>query len=258
MCTLAIYFQAHRRYPLVIAANRDELLDRPALPPQVVWRDPWIVSGIDQIAGGTWLGLNQHHLVVSVLNRRTDEPGDASRRSRGALCSELLHAATVADALAAARADRRAYNPFNLLLASPQAAYVLSNLSEPWSVAKLDPGVHLISNLSLNDPTCPRIAKSHRLFERIVPGLDGDLESFRGAAREILSDHSTPLDPRGEGPPTNLCSHLGRYGTRCSSLLIYDGTEQRTEFWHADGPPCTSAYRQLALPRAEPPDGLSS
>ena len=40
-------------------------------------------------AGGTWLGINQHGLVVGACNRRRSIPGFPSR-SRGVLCRELL------------------------------------------------------------------------------------------------------------------------------------------------------------------------
>lgn len=250
MCTLAIYFRTSDRYPLVVAANRDEFLERPARPPAVVAESPWVVAGTDLVAGGTWLGLNEHNLVVSVLNRRTGEKPDPTLRSRGLLCSELLRCSTASEAIEHFAADRSAYNPFNLLVASPSEAYVISNFQSPATVTALEPGLHLITNLSLNDPTCPRIAKSHRLFEAAIPRLeDEDSEPFRKAVRGILSDHSTPLDPRYQGPPTNLCVHLGAYGTRCSSVLMYAESAARTAFWHADGAPCETAHQPLSLPR---------
>jgi hypothetical protein len=67
--------------------------------------------------------------------------------------------------------------------------------------------------------------------------------------RAILSDHSTPLDPRSNGPPNNLCVHTERFGTRSSSLLVYLARERRFRFWHANGPPCQVAYTEVSLPR---------
>src|SRR5262245_35399058 len=98
MCTLAIYFQVSARHPLVIAANRDEFLERPSLPPTVAAGPPWVACGADVVAGGTWLGLNHHQLVAGILNRRTGVPPDPECRSRGLLCREALDCATAAAA----------------------------------------------------------------------------------------------------------------------------------------------------------------
>jgi uncharacterized protein with NRDE domain len=59
MCTLAVGWRIERRWPIVVAANRDERLGRAA--------EPWALGdgggGIrldsprDAVAGGTWIGL---------------------------------------------------------------------------------------------------------------------------------------------------------------------------------------------------------
>lgn len=250
MCTLAVYFQQSAAYPLVVAANRDEFLDRPAAAPMLVRERPWVVAGTDLVAGGTWLGVNEHALVAGILNRRTAAPIDPQRRSRGLLCLETLAHRSVDDARAAVAVRRGdEYNPFNLLAASPRAALVVQNLAGRMAITALEPGLHVLTNLDLNDPTCPRIAKSYRRFRELASGFDGaDLAPVIARVREVLSDHSTPLDPRTTGPPNNLCVHLGGYGTRSSSLIVYSAAERRMRFWHAPGPPCGHAYEEIDLP----------
>ena len=76
--------------PLLVAANRDEFLARPAAAPGLLAYDPWVVAGQDLSAGGTWFGVNQHGMVVGVLNRRRAAGMDPTRHSRGLLCLELL------------------------------------------------------------------------------------------------------------------------------------------------------------------------
>lgn len=56
MCTLAIYFRATRSCPVVIAANRDEFLERPARDPTTLLDNPHVVGGKDLKAGGPGLG----------------------------------------------------------------------------------------------------------------------------------------------------------------------------------------------------------
>lgn len=250
MCTLAIYFQTSAEYPVVIAANRDELYARPATPPQRVQDDPWIMGGVDLVAGGTWLGINGHNLCAGLLNRRTNTPPDPTRRSRGLLCVDALQESSVAAAATRVVADAGTrYNAFNLLIASPAAAVVVGNVSGAMQTTSLQPGVHVLTNLDLNDPECPRIAKSYGLFEAARHELQaGALDRFRARLREILSDHSTPLDPRAGDLPNNLCVHTARFGTRSSTILVYAAAQQRFMMWHANGAPCDTEYRPLAVP----------
>lgn len=251
MCTLAIYFQTNADFPVVVAANRDEFYERPAVPPTQLKDDPWVMGGQDLVAGGTWLGVNAHDLVAGIVNRRSTNPPDPTRRSRGLLCLEVLQHASVA--AACARVDRdpgNLYNPFNLLVASPAAASVVGNFSGSMKATVLEPGLHLLTNLELNDAECPRIAKSYGLFDGARHSLQADtLDRFLATLRQILSDHSTPLDPRSEGPPNNLCVHTERFGTRSSTVLMYSAAERRFRMWHANGAPCQTAHREIALPR---------
>ncbi len=253
MCTLAIYFRPDEEYPVVVAANRDEFYERPTLAPASLSRAPWVIGGKDLRAGGTWLGVNGHHLVAGLLNRRTAEPPDATKRSRGLLCLEALRQPTAEAVLSLLEQyDGRAFNSFNLLVASPKFAFVFSNAAGSTELTRLEPGLHLLTNLALNDVTCPRIAKSHGMFQAALPVLARDgLDAFRDALRAVLSDHSTPLDPRGQEMPNNLCVHGERYGTRSSSILTYSGVSERFRLWYAEGPPCRSPYAEIALPHPE-------
>src|SRR5438105_13771126 len=90
MCLLAIHFQVCDQAPLLIAANREEYYARPSLPPAIQPGTPRVLCGIDARAGGTWLGVNEHGLVVAVTNRAKPSP-PAAARSRGLLCRELLN-----------------------------------------------------------------------------------------------------------------------------------------------------------------------
>ena len=248
MCTLALYFRVFPDIPLLVAANRDEFLDRPSSNPALLSTGPWVVAGRDLSAGGTWLGLNQHGMIAGVLNKRSaDKPVDPGRRSRGLLCLEILQAG----GLAAARArlgDEKVwrYNGFNLLVATAAGCLVATTRGDSIELRDLQPGVHLLTNLEINDPTCPRIAKSHRLFAALPPFPATHIDEMLPALRTLLSDHSTPLDPRSEHIE-NLCVHRGGYGTRSSSIIALPaGGAPR--YWHAPGPPCRTDYAAVALP----------
>ncbi|MCK6554005.1 NRDE family protein [Candidatus Binatia bacterium] len=250
VCTLALFHRTSRERPVVIAANRDEFYDRPTAGPAVLASDPWVVAGRDLVAGGTWLGLNAHGLVAGLLNRRTATAIDPTRRSRGQLCLDALRHDSVAAAAAfvvGEPADR--YNPFNLLLASPVAACVVGNISGAMVRQDLAPGVHLLTNLDLNDFECPRLARSHELFNALVSTVDSaDPETLCAALRGVLADHATPLDPRTRSPLNNLCVHTDVYGTRSSTIIVAAGVPVRWRMWYAPGPPCQDAPEPVALP----------
>ncbi len=247
MCTLAVYHRVSAAVPLLVAANRDEFLARPASEPRLLSSDPWVVAGQDQSAGGTWLGLNESGLVVGVLNKRSPPGVDPSRRSRGLLCLEALQETSLERVRTLLRGERAGrYNGFNLLAANAEGCLVATTHGDCLEVRDLAPGVHLLTNLEVDDPTCPRIAKSHRRFAAVsLPqpeGLDGLLPELGG----ILADHSTPLDPRSEASE-NLCVHRGPYGTRSSTIIALPAAAP-ARYWHAAGPPCSTPYSAVALP----------
>jgi uncharacterized protein with NRDE domain len=250
MCTLAIYFQHSAALPLVVAANRDEFYARPTAEPQVIAYDPWVVAGQDLSAGGTWLGTNQYGMIVGLLNRRNPAGPDPRRRSRGLLCLEALQSGGPEEVLA--RLDREtatAYNWFNLLLADARRACVISNAVDRITVTELTPGVHVLTNLDLNDPTCPRIARSSQLFAA-VPLCDSntDVPRLLARLRAILADHTVPLDPRSDEITNRLCIHSPVYGTRSSSVLLYFAHDRAVRYWHASGPPCQTDFSEVLLP----------
>ena len=249
MCTLAVYFRVFPSYPLVVAANRDEYLERPSAPPTLL-RDepPRAFGGLDLVAGGTWLGVNDAGLVAGLLNRRTADAPDPTRRSRGLLCLDALAAPSAAEAASRLNdVPAGRYNPFNLLLADTRGAFVAVQAPEgPPRVSALPPGLHLLTNLDVNDPTCPRIAASHQRFVAAGEALraDADDGAFVAHLRDVLADHVTALDPRGPG---SLCVHSAEYGTRSSTVLLL-GAAAAPRYLHADGPPCRTPLVELALP----------
>ncbi|MET0153058.1 MAG: NRDE family protein [Candidatus Binatia bacterium] len=249
MCTLAIYVRAFSAYPLVVAANRDEFFARPTSPPTILDPTIGIFGGRDDVAGGTWLGVNRGGLVAALLNRRTSDPVDPARRSRGQLCLDMLRT----DSAAAARAslDREnaaAYNPFNLLVADRRDAWIATNHGTSMTITVLGAGLHLITNLDLNDPTCPRIAASYQSFLGLLAEdapLPPDCE-FRQRLRQLLSAHDTELDPRSGGFGNSLCLHSVEYGTRSSTLIFLD-LSGRWTYFHANDAPCRQEHHSLPV-----------
>jgi hypothetical protein len=91
MCTLILLRRPDHDWPLLLAANRDEMTARPWLSPARHWHEyPNVVAGVDRLAGGSWLGLNDEGVVAIVMNRYGTLGPQAGRRSRGELVLKAL------------------------------------------------------------------------------------------------------------------------------------------------------------------------
>lgn len=252
VCTLAVYVRQSREFPILLAANRDEFYERPAAEPRQISASPWVVAGQDLNAGGTWLGVNEAGLIAVLLNRRNPDGPDPRRLSRGLLCLELLQAGDLAAALRLLGERRAAdYNWFNLLLADAGDAWVAHADHDRIRPSRLAPGVHLLTNRELNDPTCARISCARELFEAAaLPRREGDLPAFVETVREILSLHVDSAGSPPEDPLDAPCIHTAVYGTRSSAVVAGRRGGSRLRLWFASGPPCRTPYAEIALPGA--------
>jgi uncharacterized protein with NRDE domain len=233
MCTLILLHRCVEGTPLVVAANRDEYLDRPAAPPALLaGSGPPVVAPLDLRAGGTWLGVSRGGLFAALTNRPTKRP-DPTRRSRGLLVLDALgstHAAQAADHLGAL--PEREYNPFNLVLADRERAFVLAYEDAP-RLEALAPGAHVIGNV---DPFAPDVPKVSRLRRRAEAASRAPAAALMDALAEICCGHD------GGGALEDACIHTAVYGTRSSTLLRLGGPPGTDSFRFADGPPCRTAY----------------
>ena len=84
MCTVFIYRNKKSKWPLLLAANRDEFFKRKFIAPSTHWKkSPEIFAGKDLSKGGSWLGVNRNGLCVTVLNRDSRELKSKQLKSRG-------------------------------------------------------------------------------------------------------------------------------------------------------------------------------
>lgn len=70
MCLILFAWQVHPRYPLVVAANRDEFHDRPTATAEFWAENPEILAGRDLQAGGTWMGVSKKDRFAAISNYR--------------------------------------------------------------------------------------------------------------------------------------------------------------------------------------------
>jgi uncharacterized protein with NRDE domain len=259
MCTLAVFRDVSERYPLVIAANRDEFLERPSLSPAPLVEDAGIIAGRDLRAGGTWFGcrVDGAFLAAGLLNRRVSvragtrgpvqrSSGGAAPVSRGALCLAALAHRSVGAALAELRVRRlEDFDPFNLLLVDRERGVVVDN-RDGCHETELRTGLSVLTNIDVNDPRCPRLASAHAGFERATPALTGGRpeDEIVEALATVLRDHRGSADASGTDPFARVCVHADGYGTRSSSIVLLrrDGT---VAYFHADEAPCRASFRRI-------------
>jgi uncharacterized protein with NRDE domain len=229
MCTLAVAFQTDRRWPIVVAANRDERLGRAA--------EGWAVregpgglryaAPLDLLAGGTWIGVSPRGLFAAVTNFHTGSAPDPRRRSRGELVPLALACGSTAAAREALLAeDAAAWNPFHLLVADAGRAVLWRYDGERAALDDLAPGLHVVTE-SAHDGSGPR----GELVRARWP-LELDLARLR----EVLTIHAPAREDA-------TCIHMEpRYGTRSSTVLRLASSLLQAELHAADGKPCVTPF----------------
>jgi Transport and Golgi organisation 2 len=245
MCTVVLLRRPGSPWPLLVAANRDELSSRPARPPARHWPDrPHVRGGLDLTAGGTWLGVNDDGVVAAVLNRHGTLGPEPGKRSRGELVLEALDHAEARDAADALSAlAPAAYRPFNLIVADAVDAFWLRHGGGgPIRVQPVAEGLHMIEAGELDDPASQRIARFLPQF-RFVPAPDPERSDW-STWEALLSERSS----RSGGPHDAMTIVTdGDYGTVSSSLVALPRhVTDRPVFLHAEGHPGSADYLPVA------------
>jgi len=261
MCTVVILRRPGHPWPLLLAANRDEMKDRPWEPPGRHWPErPGIVAGRDVLAGGSWLGMNDAGVVAAVLNRVGSLGPQAGRRSRGEL---VLRALEQPDASAAAtwvsNCDPAAYRSFNMTIADRQNAYWLRHRDAPADshegapkidAFELPAGLSMITAHDRNDPASARVRAYLGRFESATP--PDPKKGTWGAWKRILANRRYNA---ADGPlaAMTVVTDSG-FETVCSSLIALPGPPQslrgprNTAVWlFAPGRPDETPYQPVEL-----------
>jgi uncharacterized protein with NRDE domain len=169
MCLVFISYQSNGKGPVLIGANREESRRRPTTSPVCCNTRGLrcLLAGADHgpdgsfPAMGTWLGVNEAGMAVAITNRHDGELSWADQvRSRGLLAVSLLASDSPDRAAEVARSDlaQGGYGGCNFLVASADAAFVVQAPGPTQiSVTRLEPGIHAMTNLDLDDQDDPRI-----------------------------------------------------------------------------------------------------
>jgi hypothetical protein len=246
MCSVIILRRPGSPWPLIFAANRDEMNNRPWLPPARHWPDrPGTVAGLDKLAGGSWLGLNDHGVIAGVMNRMNSLGPSPGKRSRGELVLEALdHADAREAAQALAALEPTAYRPFNLVMADTRDAIWLCNLGDRIKVEALPPGISMITAHDRNDTAnSRRIRHFLPLFESATPP---DPQAGDWRAWEALMASRQFAEGGGVYDAMTIAGKDG-FETLSSALMALPaaGSEHKAIWRFAAGRPDTTAYRPV-------------
>lgn len=238
MCLVAVAVDASRRFPLVIAANRDEYFDRPAS--RLGWwtpetGGPEILGGRDLKAGGTWLGLTNEGRFGLVTNIRNPADVDPGAPSRGEIVPLWLRGDLPMDRFWM-QVGLSGYNGFNLIAADLPRGECFWGSNRARFPQRLERGVYGLSNAQLDTPW-PKVER----LKQQVRGALKEAESADALAEQIflaLGDRTEIADeflPRTGVPlewerwlaPAFIRTPDGRYGTRCSTVIVTERLRRR-------------------------------
>ena len=240
MCLIIAAYKVVEEFPIIIASNRDEFLDRKSIPPRLYNGKPGIICGRDERCGGTWMGINAHGVFVGLTNR-SGPRGEVSchtKKSRGFICLEALQqpsAEKIKSLVESQDIDR--YNSFNLLYMDRAHAFV-TYYDDEITTHPLEPSIHVLTNGNINDKELYRIK---RTFELLVGSEGMNVTMLLERFQTTLKDHK-----RGKELKDALCLHLGNYGTVSSSIIAMSGDPSQSIYLYVEGTPCHNTYNNIS------------
>ncbi|XP_039627416.1 transport and Golgi organization protein 2 homolog isoform X2 [Polypterus senegalus] len=246
MCILLFKFDPRpatkNAYRLILAANRDEVYNRPAKVADF-WGDSGdILSGLDMEEGkkgGTWLGISKKGKLAALTNY-LEPSSNADALGRGSLVSNfLMDNLDCFSYLKKISAEGHLYNGFNLLAADfktkedTMCYYGNRGVEVP---TFLKPGIYGLSNSLLETPW-KKLQHGKQLFTAVV-NQNLPSESLVQQLLNVLNNQEPQLpDPAIEEqgkdfihPIVNkyaaVCVRSPGYGTRTNTIILIDATGQ--------------------------------
>lgn len=239
MCLLTLAIDQSRRFPLVLAGNRDEFFARPAA--RLSWWSPGaglpdVLGGRDLEAGGTWLGLNPQGRLAVVTNVRSPlAPRDPNAPSRGEIVPRWLAGDASTDRFWM-RTSLSGYNGFNLIAADFQQGECFYGTHQSPHPVRLERGLYGLSNGGLDSPW-PKVVALKEATREALESTDS-IDALAAKLFDALADRAQADDD--ELPSTGVShewekllssafirSPDGTYGTRCSTLVITERANKR-------------------------------
>ncbi|SDN35670.1 NRDE family protein [Alkalicoccus daliensis] len=217
MCIIGTALQVHESFPFILAANRDEFIQRPASSAH--WWNGNFVAGKDLSQGGTWLGLAQDGKIGALTNVRAPEEDGLAEYSRGMLIPLWLKEGEITSLLE----KKFKFGGFNMFYGTIKDLYYVSNKTNKF--IKLETGIHTISNADLSTEW-PKTAQLKKDFEsfmdlpknQLIEALFSALYKKEKWPDKVLPDTGVGLELERSLSPAFI--EMEDYGTRCSTVIL--------------------------------------
>ncbi|MFN3192726.1 MAG: NRDE family protein [Aureliella sp.] len=238
MCLLAVLYRLVPESPILVAANREEYYDRPALPPSIQSGKPRVLCGVDQRAGGTWLGVNQHGMFVGVCHRRVPGADPIGARNRGLLAREVLRCGSARKGIDKAMEEMitHRYEGLNLVVCDAESGWVVHGDKEH-DVQPLEDGLNIIGSHNMNDPQDERVQLAHRLLT--LQMLDSPVKFLAVASKVFARSPTSPGRP-------SMVERGQDYGTVSSTLIALSPKPRDAIFQFSAGAPDQTKYEDFS------------
>lgn len=230
MCLVIFAHKISSRYPLIVAANRDEFHARPTSPSHFWSQAPNLLAGKDLQAGGTWMGITRNHRFAAITNIRDPSSTDPAPRSRGELPINYLNGhQSPEEYLQALARTAQSYAGFNLIVGDAHSLWYFTNNRTQQKPKALAAGIYGLSNAQLDTPW-PKVELGKRA---LLASLNNDLD-HRALTTVVNDTQCASIDElRDQGLTANMDPLLSAqfirnelYGTRATTTLWIDAAQQ--------------------------------
>lgn len=247
MCTLVIMRNVFPSYPLVVASNRDERLERPSATAKwISGSGARIYAPTDLVNGGTWIGVSEHGTFAALTNR-DDVKNQSGRASRGQLVLDALRAPSAEAAVQRVITSLagRFYNGFHLVLADEQNAFLCVGFGHQVDVQPLKDGgifngFHVITGYGTTRSHAPRAKEIEMRFGCVVTA------GPTPAMLDLLLNFHANGDPQRAA-----CVHDPNQTHKTVSSMLIRAVRgwSRFETWERNGFACSGPFNDMvAIP----------
>lgn len=225
MCILFAAYQTHPDYPLIIAANRDEMYTRPTKEAHFWDNGRSILAGKDLQQHGTWLGITKTGRFAALTNFRNPKENRTHKRSRGHIVKNFLTSdVSPYDFLIKLQQERNSYPGFNVIVSDLKTMYYYSNIEN--KIKQMQAGIHGLSNRLLNTPW-PKVEIGKQKLQTLIEKNEVTPQTLlqlladkQQAPIQQLPNTGVPLEV--EKQLSSIFIDMKGYGTRCSTVILID------------------------------------
>jgi uncharacterized protein with NRDE domain len=190
MSLLAVLYKLVPESPILIAFNKDDVIEKPQPKPTIQSGKPRVLASVHPQSGGTSLGVNQHGMFVGITPRRKTNAPFAPKQV-DTLVRTLLRAGSARRGLDLAMDELNSgqYEGANLVIADYESGWVLHAGNEI-TAQELDEGLSIVGEHEVDDPRDERVGLARRLLT--LQMLDSPVKFLAVASKVFARSPSAP------------------------------------------------------------------